>query len=98
MRMIFEFYGGIEEIRELMRLHNSIDESLKSFSFKKDYNFHPHITLARVKRIRDRNQFIKRLEKTSLNPITSKINSFILYNSTLTPSGPVHEIVKEFNC
>lgn len=42
-------WAGITPKEQITLLQKNIEDSLKEFNFKKDYNFHPHITLTRVK-------------------------------------------------
>ncbi len=78
---------GIKDQPDLMKLQKDIEDALSEFKFKKDFNFHPHITLARVhKKIKFPN--------IETEPESFKVNNFIIYKSTLTPSGPVYKILK----
>ena len=87
---------GVEKNHNLDDLYNNIEESLKKFKIKEDHGFHPHITLARIKTLHDKKGFIKKMEETNINKLETKITSFTLYKSTLTPSGPIYEVVRDF--
>jgi 2'-5' RNA ligase len=68
---------------EITKLHSEIESKIH---FEKDRNFHPHITIARVKsKIED-----KQILSKSLNN-EFEARQFVLYRSTLTPSGPVYQ-------
>jgi RNA 2',3'-cyclic 3'-phosphodiesterase len=79
------------EFRELASL---VKDALPDF--KDDFPFVPHLTLARVKMINDKRQFVGDLMKVKVNPIKFNVNSFSLLKSSLTSSGPVYSILKEF--
>ena len=78
--------------------HSLIDEKLKKIGFEKDKNFHPHITILRVKQILDKGAFTNFLENYSKKHIGSFVaKEFKLKRSILTPQGPIYEDIKVFN-
>ncbi len=87
---------GIKENKEVGRLQESVEEKLAEFGFRKDHAFHPHITLARVKFVRDREGFLKRIMSLKTEERTARVKSFALFRSTLTPRGPVYDVVEEY--
>ncbi len=92
--MIKVLWAGIEKSDALDDLYNAIKCVLHEF--KNDKDFSPHLTLARIKSVDNKQVFMDKLEKTKANKITSQVNSFVLYKSTLTHSGAVYEKIKEF--
>ena len=79
----------------LFELHKSIDISL-SRMFDMEKQFLGHITLARVKFVKDKKQFIEKLSSIKIEQKEFNIGSFKLYKSTLTKQGPVYEVVEEY--
>jgi len=80
---------GVKDQSKLMKLQKEVENNLKEFNFKKQFNFHPHITLARVnKKIDFPNIKIKNLK--------FPVSKFFLYQSTLTPNGPTYTKLKDF--
>lgn len=75
-------------VKELQR---NVEDSLKEFGFKKDFEFHPHITLARVKFVKDKEGFVKCLKEIKVEEKTIEVKDFRLVKSTLTSEGPVYE-------
>lgn len=61
-----------------------------------DHEFRPHITVARVKFLEDRKEFLDRIGRIQVAPIEFKVDSFYLIRSTLTEKGPVYEDLAEF--
>lgn len=79
--------------RESVFLFSSLEKKLVKAGFEAERKrYHPHITLARL-----RNPSSLALE--SFNPPTNlsfSASNFTLYQSTLTPQGPIYEIIEEF--
>lgn len=82
---------GLEPKDKIIEFQQKIDNELISLKFKKEKKFHPHITLARVKHIEDKKEFITNLKQIKTQNLEFNINSFKLIKSTLTPEGPVYE-------
>ena len=72
----------------------NINESFPDF--QDSHDFHPHITLARISYVNDKKVFLKKIKEINVKKIISKIESFILYKSTLTKTGSVYEKVFTF--
>ena len=56
---------GLNPEEQVLELQKNIDESLKNL-FKKERDFKPHLTLARVKYIEDKKGFIGELKKLNI--------------------------------
>ena len=86
--------NGFEDI---LKLHSLVDDKLKKIGFEKERNFHPHITIFRVKQILDKRLFDSFLERNNKLYIGSFIvNEFKLKRSILTPEGPIYSDVGTF--
>lgn len=85
---------GAEEGREeMIELQKEIEEELVSLGFKKEARgFHPHLTIARVKRKAD----FKELFRVAYKSRVFLIEGLVLFKSTLTPKGPIYEKVEKF--
>jgi len=83
------------EADEINNLQKQIDEKLISL-FKEEKNFEPHITLARVKFVKDKKPFLERLKSIKTEEKAVRINNFELIKSTLMPEGPVYEVLGTF--
>jgi len=88
---------GVKEGKEqLMKLMQKINRSL-DYIKKENHESSPHITLGRVKQVKDKKSFIKKLEE--LNDIKVGellVKDVALKRSILTPEGPFYEDVKVF--
>lgn len=87
---------GVKPEEDSIVLKKKIDDVLKDFKFKDDYDFHPHITLARVKFVKDKEKFKELIHSLKTEDSEFSVNEFKLIKSTLMPEGPVYEVIKEF--
>lgn len=81
---------------ELKQLAEEVDKS--SRNIRSDEEFVPHLTIARVKFIKDKEGLNKRLNQfLNLDFGSYRVRKFYLMESTLLPQGPVYKPIKEFN-
>ncbi|MEM4479290.1 MAG: RNA 2',3'-cyclic phosphodiesterase [Candidatus Methanomethylicaceae archaeon] len=94
MRVI---WVGVEEGKDkILKIQKEIDEKLLKFGFSKEKDFIPHITVARVKSISNRNEILKIFEEfKEKNFGKSLIDRITLKKSILTPKGPIYSNLKE---
>lgn len=77
-------------------LQRIIDEKLEGI-FKKEERFMGHLTIARVKSVKNKKYFLGEVKKTEIPAgLKFKVKSFELKKSELTPEGPIHEIIEEY--
>jgi 2'-5' RNA ligase len=90
---------GIERNEKLLQLNNLIMTGLKDAGFKlEDRPYRPHLTLGRIKFLRDNNALKKALEKYQDKPIQQvHVEEVILYESILKPTGPVYKPIGKFS-
>lgn len=85
---------AIEKNDVLMELHSQIKNVLPEF--KNDKEFSPHLTLARIKSVDNKDNFMKKINQANVNPVEFKVTSFQLYKSTLTKDRAYYEVIEEF--
>jgi 2'-5' RNA ligase len=90
---------GIRENPVLLELHNNISKALEEVEYFGDrQNFVPHITVGRIKEIRDKQFFQQIIDRFSnVKLLTQKVDSFTLYNSELKKEGPIYTGIETFN-
>ena len=83
---------GIEEgVNKLIELFSTIEDKVSNLGFEKETrNFTPHITFARVKK---GNYSLPGNIEFSFDPFP--VNEVALFKSTLTPKGPIYEILSK---
>ncbi len=84
----------IQPKEQTITLQKQITEQLSEF--KEQYEFSPHITLARVKFLEDKESFLNKLNLLKLNKETFEVTHFKLIKSTLTSEGPVYEDIATY--
>lgn len=89
---------GIEEGNvNMAALYNNIEDALSAIGFAKEERpFKPHLTLGRIKFLKDKKGLKERIER--FKDITLgqyMVDSICLFQSRLTPKGAVHTKLKE---
>ena len=89
---------GIEDEGAITALAEEVFRQLEIIGIKKDrQNFVPHLTIARIKSVINKEQFqnvIKKYREGSIQK--EEVNTFHLFESILRPRGPEYTILKSF--
>ncbi|WP_456471562.1 RNA 2',3'-cyclic phosphodiesterase [Methanocaldococcus sp.] len=81
----------------LIDIFKEIDEKLSAIGFEKEKSYVPHLTIGRVKFINNKRELKERIDKFKEVDFGSFIADKVkLYKSTLTPMGPIYEVIKEW--
>ena len=90
-------WAGIKNNQSLINLRQKIDQELNLFNISLEKKeFHPHFTLARLKKTSLKTIQIYLNKYNPLNMKEFSIKEFILYSSSLTPQGAQHNIERPF--
>jgi 2'-5' RNA ligase len=87
MHRINTVWIGIEPEDKIGELAKIIDPEEKRFK--------AHITLGRVKFMKNKDEFVEKINKISVQKLSFKIDKLKLIKSTLTKQGPVYETIFE---
>ncbi|HLF20667.1 MAG TPA: RNA 2',3'-cyclic phosphodiesterase [Bacteroidota bacterium] len=88
---------GAEPEESLMRLQHDVETLCERFGFERENRqFHPHITLGRVKGTKNMGRLTETLKSLTLEPIQAHCTHFDLVRSDLKPSGSVYTTLKSF--
>lgn len=93
---ISTIWCGLEPKEKITELKEKIDNSLKEIGLTPENRFHPHITIARVKKNIDDKALLENIKVLEKKEIKSNCNSVVLYKSHLTPQGPIYSVVERF--
>jgi 2'-5' RNA ligase len=80
----------------IKKLREKIYNSLKDIALL-DSRFESHVTLARVKAVRNKEEFIEKLRRLGVRKAEFGVTSFAFKKSTLTREGPIYEDIVKFN-
>jgi RNA 2',3'-cyclic 3'-phosphodiesterase len=78
------------------RLQEQIDEALKEM-FRKEDRFMGHLTIARVKSVKNKKEFLKELKQMKIPKMNFKVKDFYLKKSVLTEEKPAYENIEIYN-
>lgn len=87
---------SMEPSAKVKELHEQVDSVLEKEKFRRDREFESHITLARVKFIKNKEEFSKKLKEIRIKPLEFSTESFVLRKSELTSQGPIYKTIKEY--
>jgi len=77
-------------------LQKQIDGSLLEL-FEPERRFMSHLTIARVKNIQDKKEFLKSIGEIKIEKIRFRVDRFYLMKSELTSEGPGYSVLEEYN-
>jgi RNA 2',3'-cyclic 3'-phosphodiesterase len=77
-------------------LQKKVDDALFGL-FEKEKRFMGHLTIARIKGLKDKKNFITKLKKIKISEMKFIVKNFNLKKSTLTEKGPVYEDIEIYN-
>ncbi|MEM2909174.1 MAG: RNA 2',3'-cyclic phosphodiesterase [Candidatus Bilamarchaeaceae archaeon] len=83
------------ECEQLMQLADSVIAALKGIGKEEERKFSAHLTIARVKKKIDLGEFLRKNKEKEFGKFN--VSSFILFESKLTPKGPVYTELKRFS-
>ena len=87
---------GMKHNDALFSLQSAVEDKLKPLGFVNDKEFKGHLTLARFKFVENKKELKDIMQNMKVPDIKFSVDSFKLIKSTLTPEGPVYEVVEEF--
>ena len=87
-------WTGIKEgANQLHELYSSIETMLYKEGFpRENKEFSSHITIGRVKYIKDKDNFIQMLKSIAVGNFSQEVGSIDLMESKLTPNGPIYNV------
>jgi 2'-5' RNA ligase len=91
-------WAGIREFEPLEKIKQAVDQKMSQLGYTPDEReFRPHLTLARIKWIEDKNKLEHLLlEYEQQQWQKTRISELIYYESKLQRSGPVYTPIEKF--
>jgi len=81
---------------ELSTLVKQVEVALADMFASEDRAFKAHMTIGRIKKVRDKAAFLAQIDKVELLPLEFEIHSFFLIQSELTPNGPIYKAIASY--
>jgi 2'-5' RNA ligase len=88
---------GLEPHDHINNIQQQVDKACQDLGFDPDNRFHPHLTLARIKFIKDKKQIKDCLDNLQVPKASFTVDSFKLIRSTLTPQGAEYDVLESFS-
>jgi 2'-5' RNA ligase len=89
--------GAENEDGTLRRIQETIEGVAGSFGFQREEReFHPHITIGRVKGSKNLKELVSELGNISFAPHPAVIKEVLLMKSDLKPTGSVYTVIQRF--
>ena len=85
------------EGKSIWELQEKIDLELEKIGFKKEERFMSHVTLARIKKVYNKDNFLKYIKNLKIKETSFEIKEFVFKKSELKPEGPVYTDLERFN-
>jgi len=86
---------GFEDETRIIELQKKIDEETIELS-KQNIKFGGHITLGRIKNVKNKEKFIKRVKESEIDKLNFNVNDFKLIRSVLSKEGPNYEVLDTY--
>jgi len=83
-------------MKDCENLQKQIDNALKNL-FEPEKRFMSHLTIARIKKLKDKEGFLQDLKKIKIEKIKFIVDKFYLMKSELTAEGPRYSVLEEYN-
>ncbi len=95
-RVIWAGLAENEAVESLVKMARQIELAVRQLRFEADKKgFKPHLTLGRVKDPRDLGPLPDYLKSYRFEPMPLTLDQLVLFQSTLTPQGPIYERLHE---
>ena len=77
------------------KLQKEIDQKLEGL-FEKEKRFMGHLTIARIKEVENKKEFLEELGKIEIPKIKFNVEEFYLMKSELTAKGPEYSVLESY--
>lgn len=80
----------------IFELQSSVDEALEKVGFRKEKRFMSHLTIARVKYVKAKQDFKDYVSNLGVKKLRWDVNEFRLMSSELRLTGPIYKTIEKF--
>ena len=82
----------------IFELQKKVDEKMKECGFNLEERFMSHMTIARIKYVKDNEALIEYVKNIGLKEVKFNLNEFKLKESELRPLGPIYKDIDVYRC
>jgi 2'-5' RNA ligase len=83
---------------KIISITKELEDNLSKIGIpQEEKEFHPHVTLGRIKSSINRLKLVELLNNTKISILKFQVKKITLFKSTLTPEGPIYEAKLEVN-
>ena len=93
--LIRVLWVGLQNFEKIMDIQGDIELRLNGL-YPKDERFSTHLTLGRIKLVKNRDKFLEILKKIEVPDLEFEIRELVLFKSELTKDGPKYSVIKRF--
>ena len=79
------------------KLQKVIDNKMHGLDFDLERRFMGHLTIVRVKNLKNKKEFLKGLKEIKISKISFNVDKFYLMSSKTFKEGPIYNILGEYN-
>ncbi|MFW6283740.1 MAG: RNA 2',3'-cyclic phosphodiesterase [Minisyncoccales bacterium] len=90
IRIIWLKIKGAEDLQKI------IDEKISEVGINKEKRFMSHLTIARVKNLKNKKEFLEKIRKIKIPELGFSVEEFKLKESVLKPEGPYYKTIRGF--
>ena len=83
---------------KLVEFAHGLDQNLVDIGFPPNPKFTPHLTLGRIKYLKDPEAFydlLTSMQKTTVQQVD--VGQIVFYESILKPEGPIYQVIRKFD-
>ncbi len=88
-------FADVSPVNDVLELQFKIESELKEM-FETDESFSTHITIGRIKSLKDKNKFLEIIKRFKVEEMKINVNAFYLFESQLSKDGPKYRLIREF--
>lgn len=90
---------GVEDTGEnLAKINRVLESECAQIGFQiEKRNYHPHLTIARLKDSRNAANLVKKHLETQIEPLELKVSEIVIYESKLQPGGSIYKKIFSAN-
>ena len=87
---------GLEPESKIIGLQKKIDSEFLGLGFSEDQKFSAHLTLGRIKLVKKKKEFVKRLDEIKVEGLSFDMDEICLVQSVLSKDGPSYKVLERY--